>query len=83
MATTPADKEAEFIAAVQAERSRQDRIWGGYDHDHQHTNAEWLTYLIKYAGKVADAAVRGETYSMKRRLIQLAALCQALYRLLP
>ena len=57
------------------ERNRQDRKWGGPDHDDQHSPADWISYLAKHIGKAVawpfDAAL------FHRQMVRVAALAVA------
>lgn len=35
---------------IQAERERQDKKWGGPSHDDEHTNHDWVSFIVKHVG---------------------------------
>lgn len=60
---------------IKAERAVQDAKWGGPEHDDQHTNFDWLAYIVKHLGRAVqwpfDPAI------FKRQLVIVAALAVA------
>ena len=40
-----------IIKEIEIEREKQDRLWGGKDHDSMHTSHDWIAYLTKHVGK--------------------------------
>lgn len=44
----------EILAAIRAERRIQDKIWGGMEHDSDHSQIDWLFLIAKHLGKLAQ-----------------------------
>lgn len=69
---------ARVFEAVLAERAEQDRHWGGAAHDDLHYPHDWLTYIVKQLGRVAELAEEfGRRESRRERYIKVMALCLA------
>lgn len=68
------DLRAMFWVDVLAERRRQDREWGGHEHDVTHDTFDWNDYRMKQERLAASAGNRYERYE---RLVKLTALCLA------
>ena len=66
------------LADVLNERHRQDRKWGGSDHDDQHTVGEFLSLIKNYAGWAEVMAGMNSPEKARRRAMQVAALAVAL-----
>lgn len=64
------ESREQLFARIDQERTWQDHRYG----DGQKTRAEWVTLACKWAGKLADAADRGNHDEFQRRLLQLAAI---------
>ena len=62
---------------VHAERIRQDRKWGGWEHDSQHTTEEWIAILQERLDKLREAH-RANSYEIERRAVELTAVGWAL-----
>ena len=62
---------------VEAERKRQDRKWGGREHDAEHTDADWIELLYERLTKLEEAATGDSMDPIRRRAIQLAAVSMA------
>ena len=61
--------------AIKAERKVQDAIWGGLEHDSQHTAAEWASFINKRTKKLqADELSFG---AERKWMIEIAALALA------
>lgn len=60
---------------ILAERNRQDRKWGGPDHDRQHSDNDWLAYIVKHAGKAVKWPF--DRVIFRRQMIRVAALAVA------
>ncbi len=69
--------EHQVIHDLIAERDRQDRKWGGPDHDDMHSVAEFVQFITDYAGWARQMASKGSYAKARRRLIQVAALAIA------
>lgn len=66
---------------VDAERTRQNRLWGRQ----RHSLGEWLKILVEEVGEVAQAMQNGEAWqkgsdasNLYMELIQLSAVAQAI-----
>ncbi len=68
------EDEELFIRSLFTERDRQDRAWGGPEHDDQHSFRDWIVFICREACK-AD----GTLYEFKRQMVQVAALAAAAY----
>ena len=62
---------------IQAERKRQDRKWGGWEHDKAHTANEWFGILEERLEKLSDAQLTGHHSDIRRRVIELSAVSTA------
>ena len=71
---TPQDGAAIW---VEAERKRQDRKWGGWDHDSQHTDREWVRILNDRLIKLGRAEKAGIADPIRRRAIELTSVGMA------
>ena len=61
--------------AIQAERDRQDRLWGGPKHDDTHSPQDWCLFIIQQTAKASDyRATPGE---FRGRMVKVAALAVA------
>lgn len=65
------------IGEVRQERWRQDRKWGGAEHDDGLSVDEWHNTIADYNGWARRMAKMGSTDKARRRLIQVAALAIA------
>ena len=63
---------------VHAERIRQDRKWGGWEHDSQHTTEEWIAILQERLDKLREAHRANSRYAIERRAVELTAVGWAL-----
>lgn len=63
-----------IIGDIQDERARQDKQWGGANHDATHTFDEWIALIAKAAGK---AACETDPHLFRRQMIKVAALAVA------
>lgn len=63
------------VEEILDERKRQDKIWGGYEHDITHTKDEWLSFILVYLGKAAHWEISREEYMMN--LVKAGALIHA------
>lgn len=64
-----------ILHQILTERMRQDGQWGGPEHDDQHTNADWIMFIIRFVGKAAHWPF--DYFAFRKALIQAAALCVA------
>ena len=67
-------QEAIFREVV-IERERQDRIWGGPDHDVIHTSNDWIAYLTKHVGRAVFWPWTPEKF--RQQMVIVAALAVA------
>jgi hypothetical protein len=56
---------------IQQERERQDGLWGGPEHDDQHTGHDWLGFIESQLERIVDPP------SYRERLVKIAALAVA------
>lgn len=57
------------------ERNRQDKKWGGPQHDAQHSDNDWVAYIMKHAGKAVKWPFNQKNF--RRQMIRVAALAVA------
>lgn len=77
--------EAATIRAVCDERLRQNRQWGGPDHDDRHEPDDWLKFIehqvTKAKAEVGKSATDGgdgdPSFEVRDRLVKIAALACA------
>lgn len=60
---------------IEIEREKQDRIWGGKEHDAVHTSNDWVAYLTKHVGRAVQWPWAPEHF--RRQMIVVAALAVA------
>lgn len=70
-------KQEVVLDAIRAERTRQDRTWGGATHDHLHSLRDWNAFVTKYMGRAMDHDEEGEPNETYLALVQAAALIVA------
>lgn len=69
----------DVIQQINDERAAQDEQWGGADHDFQHYEADWLSFIRRQMAKAefgGDAGVIGGA-DFNERLVKIAALAVA------
>jgi len=59
------------------ERLRQNTIWGGPDHDDNHTFSDWLGFIESYTIKCRRAVRDHHPGKIRQRFVQIAALAHA------
>lgn len=64
-----------IIKEIEIEREKQDRLWGGKDHDSMHTSHDWIAYLTKHVGKAVHWPWTPERF--RQQMIIVAALAVA------
>lgn len=65
------------LAQLVAERERQDRQWGGPDHDDDHQAKDWLRFIREHADR-ATRALKGRDFDeYRKQLVEIAALAVA------
>lgn len=67
-----------YFDAIDKERDRQDKQWGGAIHDDKHNSHDWVAYITVFLGE----AVRSKNWvfnprKYKESMIKIAALCVA------
>lgn len=72
-------RQGTIFGEIVEERNRQDRQWGGPDHDDFHDERDWLRYIRKQMAHAWRAApLVGELMTdYRRRLVKIAALALA------
>jgi len=60
---------------ISHEREKQDRLWGGPDHDRMHTSHDWIAYLTKHVGRAVHWPWTPEKF--RQEMIVVAALAVA------
>lgn len=73
---------AEFQAAVQAERARQDARWGPPDAASRELMLELVAVLTEETGEVARAVLERDRENLREELIQVAAVAQKFWEAL-
>lgn len=63
------------LKTIAAERIRQDRQWGGADHDDEHSTSDFIDFM-RGRLDVADG-IMTKPKEKRRRLVQVAALAVA------
>jgi len=61
---------------VMNERQYQRGRWS-IEHDVLHSDCEWISILATWLGKSASAAVGGDKSTLRKRLVQVAAISMA------
>lgn len=41
----------DVVREIKAERQRQDRKWGGAEHDDEHLEHDWIAFIVRHAGR--------------------------------
>lgn len=59
------------------ERARQDKEWGGPQHDSSHRPGDWCGYIHKQNQRAANAANVSELEEWHKRMVKIAALAVA------
>lgn len=60
---------------ITLEREKQDRVWGGPNHDRVHTSHDWVAYIVKHVGRAVFWPWTPEKY--RQQMIIVAALAVA------
>lgn len=71
------DRTELALEYVRAERVRQDKKWGGAEHDDQWTPFDWHEMIADYNGWARRMASMGSPFKARQRYIQVAALAVA------
>jgi excisionase family DNA binding protein len=59
------------------ERLAQDLEWGGTKHDDQHTQQDWLGFILKQIARAGESVFSIESKPYRKHLIKVAALAVA------
>ena len=70
----PLTREAIYREII-VEREKQDRIWGGPDHDRVLTSNDWIAYISKHVGKAVHWPWSPERF--RQQMFVIAALAVA------
>ncbi len=62
---------------IEAERTRQDRKWGGRHHDDSHQRSDFIRFVRDHTDAARAAVNRGDIDAWRTEMIQVAALCVA------
>jgi hypothetical protein len=60
---------------ISLEREKQDRQWGGPDHDAHHTSHDWVAYITKHVGQAVFWPWTPEKF--RQQMVIVAALAVA------
>jgi hypothetical protein len=60
---------------ISLEREKQDKMWGGKEHDRMHTSHDWIAYLTKHVGRAVHWPWTPEKF--RQEMIVVAALAVA------
>lgn len=73
------EKRLDIYEEVELERHRQNKMWGGPEHDDAHDVRDWIVYIVNYLGKAVDRdAEWGRNLDVVRGyFIRVIALCVA------
>lgn len=66
-----------ILNEVAIERERQDRKWGGPEHDDSHSVSEFVQWIQDYSGWARMMASMRSRDKTRKRLVQVAALAVA------
>ena len=65
------------LVEVALERKRQNKKWGGPEHDDQHDLLYFIGLIRGYVAWTGTMALMGSWFKARKRLIQVAALAVA------
>lgn len=66
------------LEQVVEERRKQDRQWGGVNHDDEHERTEWISFLKDHLDRAKKAVHKsGDLDEYRQQLIEVAALAVA------
>jgi hypothetical protein len=68
---------SEVLDRIHLERERQDRIWGGPEHDDKHNNAQWYNTVLSELGEAAREFMAEDDEAAEEELIHTAAVIAA------
>ncbi len=62
---------------IEQERYRQDKQWGGSNHDDKHGENDWLVILMRHLGLAANDEAEEVPERFRRQLVRVAAIALA------
>lgn len=74
-ATPEISKKAQIWHQILDEREYQDKKWGGPEHDDEHNNHDWVSFIIKHLGRAVVWPFSPKTF--RQQMIRVAALAVA------
>lgn len=74
-----ADSAGQAVAVSQVieERRKQDRQWGGADHDDDHQRKDWLGFIREHSDRATRALKGCDFDEYRKQLVEIAALALA------
>jgi len=60
---------------IRNERKKQDKKWGGIDHDDKHSSHDWVAYIVRHTGMAVHWP--WDTNIFRQQMIRVAALAVA------
>ena len=69
--------QAEVFDSIQQERRRQDRIWGGPEHDDQHDSRAWMGIVSAQFAAMINAVIADGQHGVHDSAVSIAAVCVA------
>lgn len=67
--------KSSIVKEIELEREKQDRLWGGKDHDAINTSNDWISILTKHVGRAVHWPWTPERF--RQQMIVIAALAVA------
>lgn len=67
--------KAAIFSEISLEREKQDKQWGGADHDLHHTPNDWIAFLTKHVGRAVHWP--WNTVTFRRQMVVVAAVAVA------
>jgi hypothetical protein len=67
--------QKDILEEISTEREKQDRIWGGPDHDDDHSVNDWVAFITEYAGRARKEGAGIKKFRVN--MIRVAALAVA------
>ena len=69
--------QQQILDAIFDERWKQDRQWGGPDHDDGHRVNDWVALITRHAGLAVEDGGDDDRSRFRRQMIRVAALAVA------
>lgn len=69
------DDRSYALNEIISERERQDRIWGGPEHDDKHSSHDWVAFIVKYLGNSVKWPF--DLINFRDSMVKIAALSMA------